>query len=167
MSHRRPFAEHWRAGAGWPSFAPKSRCSSYASRLLMAQSRHAQCADECPLLGAKRTFTNRCRADFKRDAREDQLLAAGRGDGLGCETRGKAFWSGFPAAVPPAARHPICRPTSQRRREWTAKAIARTPDSAHGNRPISSWPINHAGQALNAVLTMARWPRSWKSFETY
>ena len=28
--------------------------------LLMAQSRHAQCADECPLLGAKRTWTNRC-----------------------------------------------------------------------------------------------------------
>src|SRR4030095_9245360 len=27
---------------------------------LMAQSRHAQCADECPLLGAKRTLTNRC-----------------------------------------------------------------------------------------------------------
>ena len=26
----------------------------------MAQSRHAQCADECPLLGAKRTVTNRC-----------------------------------------------------------------------------------------------------------
>jgi hypothetical protein len=25
----------------------------------MAQSRHAQCADECPLLGAKRTVTNR------------------------------------------------------------------------------------------------------------
>jgi hypothetical protein len=28
--------------------------------LLVAQSRHAQRADECPLLGAKRTFTNRC-----------------------------------------------------------------------------------------------------------
>ena len=27
---------------------------------LLAQSRHAQCADECPLLGAKRTVTNRC-----------------------------------------------------------------------------------------------------------
>ena len=27
---------------------------------LMAQSRHAQCADKCPLLGAKRTLTNRC-----------------------------------------------------------------------------------------------------------
>jgi hypothetical protein len=27
--------------------------------LLMAQSRHAQCAGECPLLGAKRTLTNR------------------------------------------------------------------------------------------------------------
>src|SRR6476620_12468940 len=27
---------------------------------LMAQSRHAQCADECPPLGAKRTLTNRC-----------------------------------------------------------------------------------------------------------
>jgi hypothetical protein len=27
---------------------------------LLAQSRHAQCADECPLLGAKRTLTNRC-----------------------------------------------------------------------------------------------------------
>ena len=27
---------------------------------LMAQSRHAQCADECPLLGAKRKWTNRC-----------------------------------------------------------------------------------------------------------
>jgi O-methyltransferase len=26
----------------------------------MAQSRHAQCADECLLLGAKRTLTNRC-----------------------------------------------------------------------------------------------------------
>ena len=26
----------------------------------MALSRHAQCADECPLLGAKRTLTNRC-----------------------------------------------------------------------------------------------------------
>jgi hypothetical protein len=26
----------------------------------MAQSRHAQCADECPLLGANRTLTNRC-----------------------------------------------------------------------------------------------------------
>jgi hypothetical protein len=26
---------------------------------LLAQSRHAQCADECPLLGAKRTLTNR------------------------------------------------------------------------------------------------------------
>ena len=26
----------------------------------LAQSRHAQCADECPLLGAKRTVTNRC-----------------------------------------------------------------------------------------------------------
>jgi hypothetical protein len=26
----------------------------------MAQSRYAQCADECPLLGAKRTLTNRC-----------------------------------------------------------------------------------------------------------
>ena len=25
----------------------------------LAQSRHAQCADECPLLGAKRTWTNR------------------------------------------------------------------------------------------------------------
>ena len=24
------------------------------------KSRHAQCADECPLLGAKRTLTNRC-----------------------------------------------------------------------------------------------------------
>src|ERR1700730_3584897 len=29
------------------------------SRPHMAQSRHAQCADECPLLGAKRTLTNR------------------------------------------------------------------------------------------------------------
>src|SRR6185437_6719597 len=29
-------------------------------RLLLAQSRHAQCADECRLLGAKRTVTNRC-----------------------------------------------------------------------------------------------------------
>jgi hypothetical protein len=28
--------------------------------LLLAQSRHAQCADECPLLGAKRMLTNRC-----------------------------------------------------------------------------------------------------------
>jgi hypothetical protein len=27
---------------------------------LLAQSRHAQCADECPLLAAKRTLTNRC-----------------------------------------------------------------------------------------------------------
>src|SRR5215510_2404005 len=27
---------------------------------LLAQSRHAQCADECPLLGATRTLTNRC-----------------------------------------------------------------------------------------------------------
>ena len=27
---------------------------------LLAQSRHAQCADECLLLGAKRTLTNRC-----------------------------------------------------------------------------------------------------------
>jgi hypothetical protein len=27
--------------------------------LLLAQSRHAQCADECRLLGAKRTLTNR------------------------------------------------------------------------------------------------------------
>ena len=27
--------------------------------LLLVQSRHAQCADECPLLGAKRTLTNR------------------------------------------------------------------------------------------------------------
>jgi hypothetical protein len=27
---------------------------------LMAQSRHAPCADECPLLGARRTLTNRC-----------------------------------------------------------------------------------------------------------
>ena len=27
---------------------------------LVAQSRHAQCSDECPLLGAKRTLTNRC-----------------------------------------------------------------------------------------------------------
>src|SRR5262245_6569615 len=26
----------------------------------MALSRHAQCADECPLLGEKRTLTNRC-----------------------------------------------------------------------------------------------------------
>ena len=26
----------------------------------MAQSRHAQCADECPLLGARRTLTQRC-----------------------------------------------------------------------------------------------------------
>ena len=26
----------------------------------MALSGHAQCADECPLLGAKRTLTNRC-----------------------------------------------------------------------------------------------------------
>ena len=31
----------------------------------MAQSRHAQCADECPLLGAKRTLTNRCSAEFE------------------------------------------------------------------------------------------------------
>ena len=31
-----------------------------AQCLLLAQSRHAQCADECPLLGAKRTVTNRC-----------------------------------------------------------------------------------------------------------
>jgi hypothetical protein len=29
-------------------------------RLLLAQSRHAQCADECPLLGAKETATNGC-----------------------------------------------------------------------------------------------------------
>jgi len=29
-------------------------------RLLLALSRHAQCADECPLLGAKRTLTKRC-----------------------------------------------------------------------------------------------------------
>jgi hypothetical protein len=28
--------------------------------LLMAQSRHAQCADDCPLLGTKQTVTNRC-----------------------------------------------------------------------------------------------------------
>ena len=28
--------------------------------LLLALSGHAQCADECPLLGAKRTLTNRC-----------------------------------------------------------------------------------------------------------
>ena len=28
--------------------------------LLLAQSGHAQCADECLLLGAKRTWTNRC-----------------------------------------------------------------------------------------------------------
>jgi hypothetical protein len=28
--------------------------------LLLAHSRHAQCADECPLLGAKQTVTNRC-----------------------------------------------------------------------------------------------------------
>jgi hypothetical protein len=27
------------------------------NRLLLAQSRHAHCADECPLLGAKRTVT--------------------------------------------------------------------------------------------------------------
>jgi hypothetical protein len=27
---------------------------------LLAQSRHAQCADECPLLGEKRALTNRC-----------------------------------------------------------------------------------------------------------
>jgi len=27
---------------------------------LLAQSSHAQCADACPLLGAKRTLTNRC-----------------------------------------------------------------------------------------------------------
>jgi hypothetical protein len=27
---------------------------------LLALSRHAQCADECPLLGAKRTLTQRC-----------------------------------------------------------------------------------------------------------
>ena len=26
----------------------------------LAQSRHAQCADECPLLGSKRTVINRC-----------------------------------------------------------------------------------------------------------
>src|SRR5262249_21281413 len=31
-----------------------------ASCPLLAQSRHAQCADKCPLLGAKRTLTNRC-----------------------------------------------------------------------------------------------------------
>jgi hypothetical protein len=29
----------------------------------MAQSRHAQCADECPLLGASRTLTNRVHDD--------------------------------------------------------------------------------------------------------
>jgi len=29
----------------------------------MAQSRHAQCADECPLLGTKRTVTNRVHDD--------------------------------------------------------------------------------------------------------
>jgi hypothetical protein len=29
---------------------------SFVKCPLLAQSRHAQCADECPLLGAKRTF---------------------------------------------------------------------------------------------------------------
>jgi hypothetical protein len=33
---------------------------SYHGCPLLAQSRHAQCADECPLLGARRTLTNRC-----------------------------------------------------------------------------------------------------------
>ena len=39
-----------------------SRTNESASPVcpFMAQSRHAQCADECPLLGAKRTLTNRC-----------------------------------------------------------------------------------------------------------
>ena len=31
-----------------------------APRKCSLMGRHAQCADECPLLGAKRTLTNRC-----------------------------------------------------------------------------------------------------------
>ena len=38
----------------------RTKRSGYERGPLMAQSRHAQCADECPLLGARRTLTNRC-----------------------------------------------------------------------------------------------------------
>jgi hypothetical protein len=43
----------------------------------MAQSRHAQRADECPLLGAKRTLTNRCLPisiyEFTTEERRDRF----------------------------------------------------------------------------------------------
>ena len=40
----------------------------------MARSRHAQCADECPLLGAKRTLTNRCLPISRPTIRGNQLV---------------------------------------------------------------------------------------------
>src|SRR5690349_24851437 len=49
----------------------------------MALSRHAQCADACPLLGAKRTLTNHClqprfmrtRPSLSPDLRQERLSA--------------------------------------------------------------------------------------------
>jgi len=44
------------------AMVPPTVCGTKADGAgpLLAQSRHAQCADKCPLLGAKRTLTNRC-----------------------------------------------------------------------------------------------------------
>src|SRR6476659_9207371 len=47
------------SGTSWFQ-APVSPSGRDALCLELAQSRHAHCADGCPLLGAKRTVTNRC-----------------------------------------------------------------------------------------------------------
>jgi hypothetical protein len=43
----------------WALFRTAFSVKWHANCPLLAQSRHAHCADECPLLGAKRTLTNR------------------------------------------------------------------------------------------------------------
>jgi len=71
----------------------------------MAQSRHAQCADECPLLGTKRTVTNRVHDDPSGEPALSQGLpseAEPRRENLGSR-RGDKFLLAIPPRAAPAA----------------------------------------------------------------